>query len=348
MSIRYGFVGCGNISKFHFSALDKIGAKVTWVADINLEAAKTFAAQRDARVTADYNELIAAEDVDVVCILASAAVHKDVAMKAIAAGKHVICEKTMTTCQNDARQVLETAEASGKMFFMSYMKRFYSAAKKTEALLPEIGKVFSAYARSYQAWGDFFTEDAHGWDLDAVLKTYGGAVTKCAGSHMLDMVMWLLGKPEHVYASINYYPQTDFDRMATALLEYDDNKTVTFETLAHPLRRIGYERNSWDEYIEINGVGGRITLYTTMWDHPDNNGALLVHYDNASESQTEYRFAPENPFDLEIAYFHECMRSGLSGRPNARDGYNVDVLIERMFQSSNENRRVTIDWGTPP
>jgi len=147
-----------------------------------------------------------------------------------------------------------------------------------------------------------------------------------------------------VYANINYYPGSEFDRKAAALFEYNDDKTVAFETLAHPLRRIGYERNSWDEFIEVNGTAGRLTLYTTLWDHPDNNGALLVHYDDGEGCSAEYRFAPENPFDLEIAYFDACMRENRPGRPDAADGCSVDVLIERMFQSSRDRRSVAVDW----
>ena len=41
--------------------------------------------------------------------------------------------------------------------------------------------------------------------------------------------------------------------------------TVNFETAVHPLKKIGYERNSWDEFIQINGVNGRLEIFTVMW-----------------------------------------------------------------------------------
>jgi predicted dehydrogenase len=343
MGIRYGIIGCGNISRFHFNALRKINARVTWIADINKAAAEERAGEWNAEATDDYDKLISSEDVDVVCILGPASIHRDTTLKAIAAKKHVICEKTMTNSEKDAIEILRASRKSGRFFFTSYMKRFYSAAVKAQSLLPQLGKVYSAYARSYQAWGNFYT-DGHGWDLNAVLKNFGGAVTKCAGSHMIDMILWLLGRPDSVYANINFYPGSKFDRRATAVFEYDNDMTVTFETLAHPLRRVGYERNSWDEYIEINGTAGRLALYTTMWDHPENNGALLVHYDDQTQSSAEYRFEPENPFDLEIAYFDKCMSENRAGKPDAEDGCCVDVIIERMFQAAREKRSVVINW----
>ena len=341
--LRYGIVGCGSISRFHFDALKKIGAQVTYVADLNLEAAKARAAEFGAKATSDYRELVNSPDVDVVSIVCAGVVHKEVAMAAIAAGKRIICEKTMTTCQEDSYEVAKAVEAAGTPFFVCYMKRFFSAEKKLKELLPSIGKVFAASVRSYQAWGNFYTPD-HGWNLDAILGGYGGAVTNCAGSHILDMVLNLFGRPESLYANINYYPDTQFDRKATAIFEYSNDMTVQFETYAHPLKRIGYERNSWDEGIQITGTNGRLELYTVMWDHPENNGLLLVHYDNETETSTEYRFQPENPFLIELTYFNECLEKNLHAAPSYIDGYNVDTMLSHMYLSARNKQRVVIDW----
>lgn len=341
--VRYGIVGCGSISRFHFNALKKIGAKITCVADINLEAAQKRADEFGARAVTDYRELVTADDVDVVSITCIGVKHYEVAMAAIAAGKAVICEKTMTTNQEEAYNVVKAVEAAGNPFYVCYMKRFFSAEKKLKELLPSIGKVFAASARAYQSWGNFYTPD-HGWNLDGILGSYGGAVTNCAASHILDMIMNLFGRPKSVYANVNYYPETKFDRKSTAIFEYEDDKTVQFETYAHPLKRIGYERNSWDEGIQITGTEGRLELYTVMWDHPENNGVLLVHYDNATETSTEYRFAPENPFDIELAQFNEWLEKGVQEAPSYVDGYNVDTLLDHMYLSSKERRSLDIDW----
>ena len=341
--IRYGIIGCGNISRFHFEALKKLGAEVTWVADINLEAAKIRAEEWGAQATADYRELIAAENVDVVSIVCAGTVHKDAALRAIEAGKHVICEKTMMTNQADAYETVQAVRRSGTIFLVCYMKRFFTAVRKMKELLGQIGKVYSVQARSCQAWGNFYTPD-HGWDLQGILNGYGGAVVNCAGSHMLDMILYLFGRPESVYANINYYPGTQFDRKGTAIFEYGDDKTVQFETLAHPLKYIGYERNSWDEGIRIMGTQGELKLSTVMWDHPENNGLLLEHYDNRAGTCTEYRFEPENPFDKELAYFHDCLEKGIQGTPGYIEGYNVDALISHMFLADREKRSIPNDW----
>lgn len=341
--VRYGIIGCGSISRFHFTALEKIGAQITYIADINQALAERYAQKFGSRVTTDYSELINSDDVDVVCILANSSIHKDAALKAIAAGKDVICEKTMMNNADDAFEVLLRAREAGTLFFTSYMKRFFPAAIKAKELVQSLGNIFSANVRSFQAWGDFYRDD-HGWDINAVLKVYGGAIIKCAGSHMIDMMLHLLGRPDYLYASIDYYPNSSFDRKSTALFEYKSGLVTSFEAAAHPLKKVGYERNSWDEFIEINGTNGRMQLYTVMWNHPENNAALLVHYNNDTQTSTEYRFDAVNPFDVEIGYFNDCFEQRIQGSPGAYDGFNVDVMIESMLLSSQKHQSVEIDW----
>ena len=84
---------------------------------------------------------------------------------------------------------------------------------------------------------------------------------------------------------------------------------VNYETAMHSLKKIGFERNSWDEWIEITGVNGRLSLSTVLWDHAENNAALLVYYDNETQTSTEYRFAAEEPFDLEMQYFYNFFKT---------------------------------------
>jgi predicted dehydrogenase len=143
---------------------------------------------------------------------------------------------------------------------------------------------------------------------------------------------------------VDYIPGTDFDRKATALLEYEDGLVVSFEAATHPLKRIGYERNSWDECLQINGVNGRLQVYTVQWDHPEHNAALLIHYDNERETSTEYRFAALNPFDVELAYFYDCLARREQGHPDVVDGFNVDAVIEAMVTSHRDRAPVDLDW----
>ena len=341
--IKFGIIGCGNISRFHFGAIEKAGGRVTYIADINPESAEKWVEKTGAEFTTDYKELIKSENVDVVSVLASAKFHKEMVLFAISEGKHIVCEKTMANNEEEAYEIAVAALNSEKLFFTTYMKRFFPAVLKGKELFSGLGRIISANVRSYQAWGDFFTVDSLGW-AENVTNNFGGAILKCAGSHMLDMTMHFLGRPEAVYANIDYFPNTDFDRRVTAIMTFPENIAATFETIPHGLSKIGYEKNSWDEKIEINGVNGRLEIFTVMWDSPENNGALLKFYDNKTESETEYRFSPVNPFDIEIECIIKAVSENKQINPDVIDGYNVDALISAICESSRKKSEVKIDW----
>jgi predicted dehydrogenase len=343
MEPKYGIIGCGNISRFHFGGLAKIKAQIAHVADIDPQRARKYADQFGAKCTTDYQAVLNDPDVTVVSILGPGTIHKTICLEALAAGKDIICEKTLANNSSEAYEITSAVQKSKKLFFTAYMKRFYPAVQKAKELLPALGTLFSAQARTYQAWGDLYSlTDAskHQWIIDS----YGGAILKCAGSHILDLLLYFFGRPKSVYGSIDYIANSKVDRKVMALLEYPGSLVVNLEAATHPLKKIGYERNSWDERIEINGINGRLEVSTTLWDHADNNAALLVHYDNGTQVSTEYRFDCVNPFDHEMEYITACLSKREQGRPNAVDGFNVDILIATIEESHQKKACVSPDW----
>jgi predicted dehydrogenase len=343
-AIGYGIVGCGNISRFHFAGLEAAGARVMHVADVNERAGRPWADRTGARFSADYRRVIDDPRVTVVSVLTSAKSHAAICAAALAAGKDVICEKTMGASLQDAAAIHAAARESGRLFFTAYMKRFFPATLAARDLLPSLGGICSAQARAYQNWGEDFHSLADASKHAKVLENYGGAVLKCAGSHMLDMTMHLLGRPASVMASIDHVSGSLFDRRASAVFELAGGAAVQFEACLHSLGRIGMERNGWEEWIEITGTRGRLKLSTVMWDHPLNNGLILEHYDEATGTLSEHRFPPVNPFDLELAAFNHALSSRTRIAPNEDDGYAVDSLIHAMETSAREGKRVVPDF----
>jgi len=345
---RWGVIGCGGISRFHFGGLAKNGAEVVHIADLNADVAAAYVERFGARFSKDYRELVADPEVTVVSVLTTGRYHKEICLAALEAGKDVVCEKTLADNATEAREIVAAAQSSGRLFFTAYMKRFFPASQKARELLPRLGRLFSAQVRTYQPWGNYYDPAADGGSADEppawALERYGGAVMKCAASHLIDLTLSLLGRPRSLYAYVDYVPNTIFDRKATALFEYESGLVASFEAATHPLERVGYERNAWDEHIQINGVNGRLDLSIVKWDEPENNAALLVHYDNETRTSTEYRFPAVNPFHIEIATFHNWLARRIQGHPDVIDGFNVDYVIEMMAESSRQRRSLDLDW----
>ena len=120
--LRVGLIGSGFMGKAHAFGYT-IAARVfdlafeselRTLADVNDEAAATAAAALGfARSTSDWRDLVADPDIDVINITAPNALHKEMALAAIAAGKHVYCEKPLAPLAADAREMTEAAEKAG-------------------------------------------------------------------------------------------------------------------------------------------------------------------------------------------------------------------------------------------
>lgn len=115
--LRIGVVGAGAISGAYLDTLDRLGdtLRITAVADVNRVRAQRAAARAGHEVAAlgSVAALVAREDVDAVLNLTIPAVHTEVALAAITAGKHVYGEKPLATTRAEAAEILTAARAGG-------------------------------------------------------------------------------------------------------------------------------------------------------------------------------------------------------------------------------------------
>ena len=120
--LRIGLIGSGFMGKAHafgYAAAARVfdlpfEVDLHMLADINEEAAnKAAAALGFSRATADWRSMVADPAIDIVNITAPNALHREMALAAIAAGKHVYCEKPWAPHAADAREMSEAAEAAG-------------------------------------------------------------------------------------------------------------------------------------------------------------------------------------------------------------------------------------------
>ena len=108
-----GLIGCGNVSQQYLPNGPRLdGLRFVACADVDPEAAARTAAEHDL-IACTPDELLARDDVDVVLNLTPPDLHADVALQAIAAGKHVYTEKPLATSVERGREVLDAADAAG-------------------------------------------------------------------------------------------------------------------------------------------------------------------------------------------------------------------------------------------
>lgn len=351
MEIVCGVIGCGNISRFHFSGLQKAGARVKYVCDLNVGAAQPYRDQFNAIYTPNYTDIMADAEVNLVVITTFSPLHKVIALAAVAAQKAVICEKTLAVNAADALQITRAAQAAGVIFFTSYMKRFIPAIAKAKALMPELGTLISGTVRGCQCWGNLLENDAQvmqAWKLAPgqeswVKRNMGGGILVCGGSHLLDLVNYFFGRPSQLWGWVRQVEHLDFELQATVQM-LTPSCPIQFEAVAHPLHKIGFLRDGWEEEITITGTQGRLKIYSALWDDPWHKASMLRYYDNRTGDETEFHFDAVSPFDIAVGRFCADIANGQQQVQSINTGYETDQVIEAIFASAASGNVIAIDW----
>lgn len=193
-----GIIGAGAIAAHgHIPGyLATADVEIAAICDVNGDRAATLA--REAcipRVYTDYREMLKAERLDFVSVCSPNALHAPMAIDALEAGAHVICEKPMALAYRDACRMVETSLARGRSLTVGHHMRYQAATAKAHELVQTgaLGEVYYAKASYLRrsgipGYGSWFTNK----DLA------GGGALMDIGCHMLDLVLWLMGNPAPV------------------------------------------------------------------------------------------------------------------------------------------------------
>ena len=206
--LRAGVIGTGFIGPVHIEALRRLGVPVIALSD--LPERVTGAAQRHGIPLAfgDYRELVKSPEVDVVHITTPNRFHCEMALAALRAGKHCICEKPLAMNTRETAQVVKLAASTGTVFAVNYNIRFYPAILQLRRSIQrgELGEVIHVNGSYLQDW--LFKETDYNWRL---LPKEGGILRAVAdiGTHWMDMASFVLGsKITSVFADLQTWHKT--------------------------------------------------------------------------------------------------------------------------------------------
>ncbi|MEV6345538.1 Gfo/Idh/MocA family oxidoreductase [Actinoplanes sp. NPDC051851] len=190
---RSGVIGAGFMGEVHSRAVRAAGGEVTVVAAASPGSARAAVDRLHAgRAAASAEELIAAEDVDIVHICTPNHLHVPLALAAIEAGKHVICEKPLAIDAADAARLTDAAAAAGVIAAVPFVYRFYPTVRdaRTRVQRGDAGELRLLHGSYLQDW--LAAPDDTNWRVDAAL---GGASRAFGdiGVHWCDLVEFASG-----------------------------------------------------------------------------------------------------------------------------------------------------------
>jgi predicted dehydrogenase len=194
-------VGAGVIGTHHGLVVNQLADRLALAAvvDTQLDRAEALAAERGGKPYRTLTEALAAEDVDVVVVCTPTGRHGEVAIEALAAGKHVIVEKPAEITVARTDEIIEARQKAGTLVTVISQHRFDPATEVVLAAIArgELGRLTSGIAsvdwwrgQSYYDSGDWRGT----WELD------GGGALMNQGVHTVDLLVAVMGRPVEVFA----------------------------------------------------------------------------------------------------------------------------------------------------
>jgi predicted dehydrogenase len=307
----------------HLNAYTNIPeVEVVGVADANRESAVAGAGLVGARPYASYDELVAAEDVEVVDVCLPTAYHKDLALKAAGEGRHVILEKPIARTIEDAGEILDAFSGGGSRLFVGHVVRFFpeyvGIKDKIEAgELGTIGVVRTSRRSPFlRGWNDWYAD----W------RVSGGVLVDLL-IHDFDFLRWTLGDIERVYA--RGVQGREYNRLDYALV------TLRFEdgAIAHVEGHWGYP-GPFNYSIEV--AGSRAILTT------DSTEPATLDLVGGSSAEAPDLASGKSPYEKELAHFVRCIATGEEPVVKPEDAYEALRISLAATESIVKGRPVTL------
>ena len=301
--IRVGVIGYGTMGQVHSQAWQQL-KDVQLVAVADPDSHSRAQAQRDygIDVLESAQELLDVCDPDLVDICVPTYLHESVMAQAIAAHKHIFCEKPLARHLAEGRRMLEMAKGYQKKIGIGHVVRFTPAYQGIRQAILEGQIGTAAVARTFRG-GSLFPSGWHDWFSDYDLS--GGAILDLA-IHDLDFLRWLFGDVQRVYAKSTHGRTTAHLERAMIVLRFTNGV-------------IAHVESSWANYpgefyttVEIAGKDGLISF-----DSRETNPVLKITADNNKVQpgvSVPAGIGAENPYFLELQE-----RGGISKEISARE-----------------------------
>jgi predicted dehydrogenase len=241
---RYGLIGCG---RFGWFCLERLRgwprARPVAAADAVASAAAAAAREFDLAACATPEELLARSDLDLVLISTPPHTHHPLALQALAAGKHVICEKPLALTLGQADEMIAAAAAAGRLLVVNHMLRYNPLLEivrriiASRALGAPLHFLFENYAEDERL-------PANHWFWD---RRHSGGIFIEHAVHFFDLYRWWLGEGEVLAAHVERRPAGCQEDRAWCAVR-------------HPGGVVGQQYHGFDQPVRLDRADHRIVL----------------------------------------------------------------------------------------
>jgi predicted dehydrogenase len=309
------------------------------------------------RTYADYKAVIDAADIDAVVIATPNHVHSPIAHAAVAAGRHVLCEKPLGMSHEETEAMAAAAERAGVVNMTAFTYRFIPAIRWMKHLLDEgaLGTVYHVRIRRLQDWGD---RDL-GWRQRRDMAGSGELGDMLA--HRIDYVHYLIGPFARVVANTKQLlaerrdasgaaKPADVEDWVAVIADLANGATAVLES-----SKMAFGRGSGatgEDHVEVNGSQGSF-VYRLERPHElliGRPGGTL----EAKPVPREFLTLPGSPRDPHAGdplqgfrydqgfEFVQAIVAKRKASPDFRDGSNAQGVMEAILRSAGTKQWVEV------
>jgi UDP-N-acetyl-2-amino-2-deoxyglucuronate dehydrogenase len=339
--LNFALVGCGRIAKRHAELLGEqqiSGARLAAVCDVLPERARAIGERFGVPWFEDMHSMMRSASIDVVVVLTESGRHAEHVIALAPYGRHIAVEKPMALTLADADQMIRTCDAHGVKLFVVKQNRFNVPIVKTRAALEagRFGRIVMGTVRV--RWcrpQSYYDQDPWRgtWALD------GGVLTNQA-SHHVDMLEWMLGDVESVFA---------MSRTALVDIEAEDTAVVVLRFASGALGVIEATTATRPRDIEgslsILGEGGTVVVggfamnKMEVWNFVDRQPG-------DDEVMQKYSVNPPNVYGFGHQAYYEhvvdCIRGDRQHLVDGLEGRKSLELISAIYESVELRREVPL------
>ena len=340
---RVGIIGAGVISGYHSHAIEaQPDGVIVAVADKHCGSRETFAEKHKCECYEDYNKMLERDDIEAVHVCTPSGLHAEHAIASLKAGKHVLVEKSMAITIKDAVEMIKTAREYDRKLGVIFQKRVDEAPNRIKKAIADglFGKIIFGDA-SIKYWRNEAYYDSADWR--GTWAHEGGGATMTQGTHGIDILIYMMGDIEKIYAKMDTlgHGNIEVEDTAVAILTYKNGAYGRLQTATSCNPGQG-------NVIEINGTHGSVTLVEdtiTSWAVSDSKETVAVETivdvkGKAGTAASDSKTFPVEGFIKQVANFISAVRTGEELICSGEEGLRSLMVILGLYESARRGEEI--------
>jgi glutamate-1-semialdehyde 2,1-aminomutase/spore coat polysaccharide biosynthesis protein SpsF len=325
-------VGCGSIGRRHARNLKSFGVQQLGFCDTSPEALKQCREELNGEIFSDYGQALQKFKPDIALICTPPVYHVEEALAALQAQAHVFIEKPLSHESSGIQVLIAEARRRDRNVQIGYNMRFHPGLKILKELIDsgKIGRVLWLHAEAGQYLPDWRPWQHYRESYSARHELGGGIILD--GSHELDYICWLLGRPTEVLCRAEHLSSLDVDVEDSAWIY------LSFPEKRRAELHLDFVQRVYARTCKVVGETG-----TAVWDF-NLQEVRWFSSEQPGWNSIPYIFEANDMYVAEMRHFLKSLGTGTGPMIDLEQGRDVIRVVEAAKKSSEEGKTQTLSW----